>query len=246
MKPNMRHIALIPARGGSKGIKDKNLQKIGKYTLIDLAIKSCSEIDFFEKIIVSTDSKNIFDSYKPETNFDALPINYFAYLKKNIFFHKRDPEISRDRSSIYELLVKIIELKDLDFDFLWLIQPTSPFRKQEEFYKIREIMEKAPKFSSIVSIKDVNPNHPDRMFLQTGDFIEKLTPINADSSIPRQALPKVFIKDGGYYVFRKSLLNKNIFLGNHIIPFIRSATRNINIDTPEDLSIARFLWDSKN
>jgi CMP-N-acetylneuraminic acid synthetase len=101
-------------------------------------------------------------------------------------------------------------------------------------------------FTSIVSVKDVNGNHPDRMFKLEDQYLEQLYYDNLDSSTPRQLLPKVYIKDGGYYIFRQSLLKEKIFLGNRILPFIRSSINNVNIDHIDDLNYARFIEASIN
>ena len=243
---NFRHLALIPARGGSVGLKDKNLQKIGKTSLVKRAWESCLDAGFFNTICLSTDSMMISREVSPEFDLNLSTDNSITFLSENSAIHKRSENDSGSFSSVYDLLLQISVNTELEFDFLWLIQPTTPFRNRNEFDEIRIIAEMDNDFTSIVSVKDVNGNHPDRMFKLEEKYLEQLYYNKLDSSIPRQLLPKIYVKDGGFYIFRRSLLREKIFLGNRILPFIRSSLNNVNIDSIDDLNFARFIESSKN
>lgn len=243
---NFRHIALIPARGGSVGLKDKNLQKIGTTSLVKRAWESCQDAGFFSTVCLSTDSTMISKEVSPEFDLDLADYNSITFLSKNSAIHKRNELDSGSFSSVYDLLLRISTNIELEFDLLWLIQPTTPFRNRHEFEEIRIIAEMNHDFTSIVSVKDVNGHHPDRMFKLEDKYLEQLCSDNLDSSMPRQLLPKVYIKDGGYYVFKHELLKDKIFLGNRILPFVRSAINNVNIDSINDLNFARFIEASRN
>jgi N-acylneuraminate cytidylyltransferase len=246
MNSSFRHLALIPARGGSVGLKNKNLQKIGDTSLVRRAWENCVGAGFFSTLCLSTDSMVISKEVFPEFDLNLATDNSITFLSENSAIHKRSELDSGSFSSIYDLLLKISVNIELEFDFLWLIQPTTPFRNRNEFEKIRIVAEMNHHFTSIVSVKDVNGNHPDRMFKLEDKYLEQLYYDNLDSSTPRQLLPKVYIKDGGYYIFRRGLLNEKIFLGNRILPFIRSPINNINIDSIGDLNYARFIEASIN
>lgn len=235
------HIAIIPARGGSKGVKNKNLKKIGSTSLVERAWNSCLEADFFQTIILSTDSEAICKEIFPRTEFSSVSSNKLYFYKKQLVLHKRDSFKSSDISSVYDTLNEIISNDELNFDYLWLIQPTNPFRSLSEFNEIRKLCEENSEFTSIVSVKDVNGYHPDRMFKLQGENIIPYESNNLDISVPRQLLPRTYIKDGGYYVFRNLVLKQRHYLGNKILPYIRHNRDNINIDTVEDLEYARFI-----
>jgi CMP-N-acetylneuraminic acid synthetase len=235
------HIAIIPARGGSKGVKHKNLKKIGSTSLVRKAWNSCLEADFFQTIILSTDSEAICKEIFPRLDFSSVSSNKLYFYKKQLVLHKRDSFKSSDVSSVYDTINEIVSNDELNFDYLWLIQPTNPFRSLFEFNEIRKLCEETSEFTSIVSVKDVNGYHPDRMFKSQGENIIPYESNNLDISIPRQLLPKIYIKDGGYYVFRDLVLRQRLYLGNKILPYIRRNKDNINIDTIEDLEYARFV-----
>ena len=246
MSKSFRHLALIPARGGSVGLKDKNLQKIGTSSLVKRAWESCLDVGFFSTVCLSTDSIKISREVSPDFDFNLTTDNSITFLSKKSAIHKRSEIDSSSFSSVYDLLFQISVKIELEFDFLWLIQPTTPFRSRNEFNEVRIIAEIDHDFTSIVSVKDVNGNHPDRMFKLEDKYLEQLYYDNLDSSVPRQLLPKIYIKDGGFYIFRHSLLSERIFLGNRILPFIRSPLNNVNIDSIDDLNFARLIEASKN
>jgi len=241
MSKSFRHLALIPARGGSVGLKDKNLQKIGEISLVKRAWESCIDVGFFNTLCLSTNSTMISKEVFPKFDLNLATDNSITFLSEKSAIHKRSELDSGSFSSVYDLLLKISVNVEFEFDFLWLIQPTTPFRNRREFEEIKIIAEMNHDFTSIVSVKDVNGNHPDRMFKLKDQYLEQLYYDNLDSSTPRQLLPKVYIKDGGYYIFRQSLLKEKIFLGNRILPFIRSSINNVNIDHIDDLNYARFI-----
>jgi len=239
------NIALIPARGGSSEIKNKNLQKIGKKSLVLRAVESCQEAGFFSKIILSSDSEEIYQEVFHQDNFNNLSNNSIVKISNNLFFHKRKKTQSTNSSSVYNLIKEIAQIESPNFNYMWLIQPTSPFRTFKEFSELKFLLD-TKDFSSIVSVKDVTHLHPDRMFNYRGDFLEKYDLSNVERSIPRQLLPKIFVKDGGYYVFRSEILSQERYLGTEILPYIRSGINCINIDTIEDLHYAQYISKIKS
>ena len=238
----MKHLALIPARGGSTGVKDKNLRIVGGESLVAKSWNQCRSARFFDQIILSTDSERIAMEISSKDIFQNAKFDDIYKIGPHLYIHKRSKEDSHSLSLISDLIFKLNPL--LDFDFIWLIQPTSPFRNQAEFNEIKLVAEANPNWTSIVSLKDASMYHPDRMFRISGEFVEPLFMSKINDNTPRQLLPKVFIKDGAFYIFAKSNLSKNIFLGNKVIPFFRETKFNINIDTEEDLLIAQFLHDT--
>jgi len=237
----IKHVAIIPARSGSKGVKFKNLRKIGNTSLVKRAWNSCLEAGFFQTIILSTDSEAICKEVFPRFDFNKASINKLNYYREQLVFHKRNSLNSSDFSSVYDLVREIISKEELSFDYLWLVQPTNPFRTLSEFHDIRELCEGTSKFTSIVSVKDVNGYHPNRMFKLKGEHLIPYERTNLNISIPRQLLPKIYIKDGGYYVFRETILKQGIYLGNKILPYVRPTIDNVNIDTIEDLKYAQLV-----
>lgn len=237
----MKHLALIPARGGSTEVKDKNLRIVGGESLMAKSWNQCKSVGFFDQIILSTDSERIAREISSKDVFLNAKYDDIYKIGTQLYIHKRSKEDSHSLSLISDLIFKLNPR--LDFDFIWLIQPSSPFRYQAEFDKLKLLAETNPNWTSIVSVKDASTYHPDRMFRISDEFVTPLFMAKINDNTPRQLLPKVFIKDGAFYIFTKSNLSKNVFLGDRVLPFFRNAKFNINIDTEEDLLIAQFFND---
>ena len=121
-------LALIPARSGSKGIKNKNMQKIGDRSLIAHTVSFLNSIKYIDHKVISTDS----DIYIKEAKKYGLN-NYL----------KRSKILSNDNASIIDVVSNVIKkLEDgenLFFDYLILLEPTSPFRKKNDILNCLKI-----------------------------------------------------------------------------------------------------------
>jgi CMP-N,N'-diacetyllegionaminic acid synthase len=238
----VKHIALIPARGGSKSIPNKNLEQISGLSLVKIAWNQCLSTNFFDQVILSTDSKEIAKEVWQDGDFENLPIESFTRFDKLGYIHKRSTLDSGDSSIVSHLLFKLASR--LNADLVWLIQPTSPFRLKREFLDLKKITEDVGEWSSIVSVKDARSIHPHRMYFMK-DFLIPVTSGGLVDSLPRQSLNPVYIRDGAFYILRKTNLENNIFLGEKITPYFRNPNLNVNIDNIEDLKFAQFLASSQ-
>jgi CMP-N-acetylneuraminic acid synthetase len=234
----MRHVALIPARGGSSAIKRKNLQTINGSSLVKIAWEQCVKSEIFDHIILSTDSDEILKEISSELDLNLLEDDSFTFFSNSGVIHKRIDLDSENNSLVSFLTFKIA--KYFEIDYLWIIQPTSPFRSIQDFHQLKLKTQIKDDWSSIVSVKSAEAIHPLKMYYLE-DYLVPIIKSDLDESEPRQKLPKVYIKDGAFYILKKSNLEKDIFLGERILPFVRESEMNVNIDLPEDLEFARFL-----
>jgi CMP-N,N'-diacetyllegionaminic acid synthase len=108
-------LILIPARGGSKGIKLKNLRKINKISLLEHTINFAKRLNIADKIIISTDHKKIKK----------------ISLKTNCCIHERSKYLSGDKISDFKLIKDVLYKNDKKdyYDYIIYLQPTSPIRK---------------------------------------------------------------------------------------------------------------------
>ena len=124
-------LAIIPARGGSKAIPLKNLYKLNKKPLIQYTIESALASNIFKKIIVSSDSQKI--------------LNFSKKFKK-ISLHKRPLKYSRDFSSTDSVVEIVLDdekkNKEMKYDFICIIEPTSPLRSKESLKKAYNFIKK--------------------------------------------------------------------------------------------------------
>ena len=220
----MRCIAIIPARGGSKGVPDKNIKDINGKALIGYTIEQALECNLFEKVFVNTDSvriKEVAESFGAEVPF--LRPDYLA----------------TDSATTLDTVCHAISFYEryVDFEGVFLLQPTSPFRDKKSFDDAyRGVKERG----SAVSYSPPR-EHPSRMrFIESGRVSNVM---EEPKSLRRQDLPAVFVRNGAIYAFHKKIpfTKKSLIPKNHY-PIIMDEMAGINIDTHFDMKIAEFCF----
>lgn len=192
--------ALIPARGGSKGVKLKNLYPLGGKPLISWTINSALREKIFHKIFVSSDNKKILGVAK----------------KFNVSLHKRPKQFAKDFTTIFDTIINFYSYqKSLGYNIhiLFVLEPTSPFRKKGLIKTcFRTLMNEG--LDSIATFVKSRV-HPYRIW-----SIENKKPKNylnlkkSEVWKPRQKLSKTFELDGSIYAFR---INKKFFKSKSLI-----------------------------
>lgn len=234
MKPTIN--AIIPARAGSKGIKNKNLATVDGLPLYQRSINHAIKLrEFFNvKIWVSTDIQEIIDKK-----------NYF----EEINLIKRSRELSGDNVLTIDVIKDLINHQNLsENEIILLLQPTSPFRDIEEInFAINELIN-YQKWNSVVSLINVGGNHPFRMKRLTNsgeciDFIDQ----GFEDMRPRQSLPEIFIRSGNFYIsFVGKLLESNSLLPKPTRGITHTNFINgINIDNKNDMYLANVIAKAK-
>lgn len=239
------NFVVIPARGGSKGVLNKNLTPVKGKNLVIRSINHARNLIDEKNIIISTDSQKIISeiaNYFGVNNF-ALNLNTiedFGPFK----LHYRDHYLSSDKTLITEVLFSIrnllIELGIAPNSFC-LLQPTSPFRSLEELRYIKDIIStNIDTKISLVSTCLVGSYHPARMYLRSlnGNLVE-LEGFSEFRVSRRQDLPEVYIRDGGFYVIGDDLISNMKQYNKNPICLIRNYPWTINIDGENDILIAQ-------
>lgn len=210
-------VAVIPARGGSKGILRKNTRDLAGKPLIAWTIEAASKSKYLDRVILSSDDNEIIEiakSYGCEAPF-IRP----AYLAT-------DDAISAD--------VILHALDEVDsYDYVVMLQPTSPLRTTEDIDQCIEMLFDK-KANSCVSICESSQS-PYWMYTlndedKIGSFVKE-----EELILRRQDLPVVYSLNGAIYIseidwFRK----KKSFLTNQTVGFIMPRSRSYDIDTNED------------
>jgi CMP-N-acetylneuraminic acid synthetase len=238
---------IIPARGGSKGIINKNLQRIFERVLIVRSIIHGQKLVSDDHIVISTDSLQIIQEITK-----IFKINEFKYSENSItdfgpfLLHFRGEDLASDNSLITEVLFSIrkllIEGGRIPGLFC-LLQPTSPFRNANELKIIKEIIDNNLDDNlSLVSVCLVEDSHPARMYeLNTKNILEPLQGYSDYRSARRQDLPPVYIRDGAFYIIGEKLIAKKIQFSNQPKAFVREFPWSINIDSIGDLLTAQNI-----
>ncbi|MDC1032925.1 acylneuraminate cytidylyltransferase family protein [Candidatus Pelagibacter sp.] len=234
IKNKKDYICIIPARAGSKGIKNKNIKILGGKPLIYWTIKEALKIKNFLKVIVSTDSKKI----------KSLSEKYNAYCP-----FLRPKKFAKDKSHTIDAIKNVcnfLKKKNIDnYKYIVILQPTSPFRKKEDIQKSLIMFEKYKNASSLISVVRVLDNHPARMYYKNNEKLIKNLLSEKKTGDPRQNLKPMYLRNGSIYIIKKDNLSKN-FLGKNPIGFEMSKDKSLNIDDSFDLKIARSLVKKSN
>lgn len=218
MNPNS-HLTVIPARGGSKGIPDKNLQLINDLTLVDRAIISAKKI-LENRIIVSSNDDRILDIARSHA----------------VEIHRRSEINATDSASSESVVSEVLQDFKIKKVIVTLLQVTSPFIDVKIWSESIEKMKANQNLGSIFSAAQNNDFY--------WELKEKWEPVNHDKQrrLPRQKRSLGASETGAFYIFRSDLfeIEKTRFCGI-TEPAFTEQWSNFDIDTKEDLEICRIL-----
>lgn len=222
-----RVLAIIPARSGSKGIIGKNMINIMGKPLIQYSIESILDSKLISKSIVSTDSKEI-GEFCTSKGID------FPFLRPKKFSNDKAKSIDVVLHALNEL-----EKHNEQFDYVLLVQPTTPFRSDGIIDKaINQIIKSGS--NSLISVKPVDHKyHPNWQF-KLNSKEKTISSYETKVATRRQNLKETFIRDGSIYITKTGFLRKKSTFFDFKTEFIiDSLSPNINIDTHNDLELAR-------
>ncbi len=226
----MKILAIIPARGGSKGVPRKNVRLLGNKPLIEYSIDAAIESNVFEKIVVSTDDEEI-----------AIAAEIAGCKPPFI----RPTELAQDDSTSISVVLHAInffEQRNIFFDAVCLLQPTSPFREKGFINKAINVF-KETNSDSLISVLPVpHEYNPHWVFEELNGTLKIST--GDETIIPRrQELPKAYHRDGSLYITKTETLKKESFFGKKISYIESNKEFYVNIDTFKDWEMAEKLLE---
>ncbi len=222
-------LALIPARGGSKGVPRKNIKLLGKLPLIEYTIHSAKESHLLTQIIVSTDDEEI-----------AIAAEVAGYKPPFI----RPSEFAQDTSTSLEVVqhaIAFFESQNVSFDAVCLLQPTNPFREKGF---IDRAIEKfvSSKADSLISVLEIpHEFNPHWAFEEAERGLLKVATGDSKIIARRQDLPKAFHRDGSIYITKCEVVKKGSLYGKSIAYIESNPQLHVNIDTMKDWERAEKL-----
>ena len=233
---NKKVLGIIPARAGSKGLPGKNIKQFCGKPLLAYAIEAGSKCEFIDNLIVSTDSEEIAEIARtlgaqvPFIRPSNLALD--ITLSTDVVIHALD---------FFKDNMKLI------FDYVIVIEPTSPLRDSTDLKQAMENLLKHEVAKSIVGICLTENQNPNYLFkLQKNDTIVKYDKSNQTLS-RRQDLDEVYFVEGSLYIsdvdyFRQ----KNTFYHDKTIGFILPKWKSIEIDDIFDFIMAEALYLNKD
>ena len=229
MYQNKRILAIIPARGGSKGIPHKNIINLCGKPLIAYSIEAAKQSTYIDTVIVSTDDVDI----------QQISEEYGASVP-----FLRDAQIASDEATTISVVVDAVErLKEKEqiFDAVVLLQPTSPLRTTEEIdVAIDVFFQNEMKGVVSVNVADVSP-----FLLRTikGSQLQRI--ISESSTIRRQDMPTYYEVNGAIYINAISDITESLSFNDNPIPYIMNREHSVDIDTWDDLEKAKYYLNNK-
>lgn len=226
----MKILAIIPARGGSKGVPGKNIKMLGGKPLIAYTIQAAQKAKLLTEIILSTDSDKIIRVAK-------------AYGLEVPF--KRPASLATDESPTILTVLHALDYfseNGIYFDAVCILQVTNPFRTSEFIDKAIEKFKNSKADSLISVLKVPHEFNPHWVFEANTSGNLKISTGESEIISRRQELPTAYYRDGSIYITKTEvLLNQKSLYGKSIAYMEADEKRHINIDTVEDWESAVAL-----
>jgi CMP-N-acetylneuraminic acid synthetase len=229
MRIKSKILALIPARAGSKGIKNKNIACLGGFPLIAWTIREALKSKFISHLIVSTDSVKIAE----------IARQYGCHVP-----FMRPKILAGDQSPTVPVLLHALRRMEKDvgrFSHVVLLQPTSPFRTVDDIDHGIELSIKS-NADSLVSVSEAKTHPFLAVRLDSSGIVKSFLP-NRQCFVRRQKFPSAYQINGMLYVTKRDVLikEKTLFPSGRTLGFVTAPENSFDIDTPEDLLMAETI-----
>lgn len=224
-------IAIIPARGGSKGLPGKNIRLLGGKPLIAHSIETAKKSSLVDRVIVTTDDAEIAEVAK----------RYGAEVP-----FLRPAELAEDDTPPDPVLKHTLEfLKEKENykpDIIVWLEPPCPFRTPEEVDDAIRMLQEDPEADSLRAVCEPFQN-PFKSWTLEGKYLNPL--IEKKGKVfhtgPRQKTQKVYWQNGALFLLKyDTIMKKGNFFGDKILPYFMESDRFVDIDKKEDLELAEW------
>lgn len=223
-------LALIPARGGSKGIPGKNIKDLAGKPLLAYTIESAKQCTLIDCILVSTDSRKIAEV--AERYGAKIPFLRPDFLAA---------DTSKTIDAVCYTLDKLAEAGET-YDYLVLLQPTSPLRNSEDIEGAIYLAVESGR--DVVSVSEVNDSP---ILMRKCDESGKLTPLfHENSTVRRQDMPVYYRVNGSVYVNEIRNLSEETSFNDNPVGYIMPKERSVDIDEPVDFEVAKFYLTQRD
>ncbi len=220
-------LALIPARGGSKGLPEKNKKEFNGKPLIAWSIEHGLKSEFVDKVVVTTDDLEIAEigrKYGAEVPF------------------MRPQELASDTATSMDVIVHALDFlkaQGEEFELLMLLEPTSPLREVSDIDNSLSQLESNKQARSIAGVCEVEAQHPDFLVKLEKGLMRPFTTFEVKR---RQELSELYFFEGTVYAAEVEYLRESrTFYGNHTLAYVVSKQKSIEIDDEVDFVIAEVL-----
>lgn len=212
-------VAIIPARGRSKGLPRKNIIDLAGKPLIGWSIEAALQSRYIDKTVVSSDDEEILDVSR---KFGADII-------------KRPDSLATDLASSESVIKHALEQIDSEnFEYLILLQPTSPLRNEKDIdLAFKEML--AQNATALISVQEIDNKILKAFIIDDKGFLEKIS--HKDYAFKRrQDLPPVFLSNGAIYIIRvKDFLETGKLYTSKTFYYKMPKSKSVDVDTYDDI-----------
>ena len=222
-------LCVIPARKGSKGLKNKNIKKLKNIPLVAWSILAAKKSKLINEIVVSTDSIKIAKIAK----------KYGA----NVPFI-RPKKFATDKASAFSVLKHVINFyskNKIKYDYVLMLEPTSPLRNYKDIdFCINKIIKK--NIETIVSVTKVIDQHPSFLYsINNKNFLKPYLKKPQKLYIRRQDIDPLYYLEGSIYISKIStLLKKKTWYHKKTQALKVEKWRSLEVDDIDDFKLAEF------
>lgn len=227
----MKILAIIPARGGSKGVPHKNVRLVAGKPLIAYTIEAAIAVsERIHRLVVSTDDEEI----------ARVARQYGADVP-----FLRPAELSGDRIPMVPVLqhaIHTIEAQDgLSLDWVLLLQPTAPLRTANDIRAAIDLAERGD-CDSVISVVQVFATHPILMKRIENNQLLPFCIEEKEGTRRQDYQPPAYMRNGAIYLTRRDILvERNSIWGEIIRPYVMPEERSVSIDNELDLKLAALM-----
>jgi CMP-N-acetylneuraminic acid synthetase len=225
-------LALIPARGGSKGVLRKNIRPVcGKPLTIQTALAAKK---LFRRILVSTDDSEI----------AKVSADYGAEVP-----FLRPTDLANDRAPMIPVIQHALHFAEADeairYDWVCLLQPTEPFRTVEDIEQALALAAEGH-CDSVISVVQVFSVHPILMKKIDGNRLIPYCVEEKEGTRRQDYAPAAYMRNGAIYLTRRDVLvDSNSIWGNVIRPYVMPAERSVSVDSELDMKLIELLMQDR-
>lgn len=220
---NKTVLAIIPARGGSKGVLRKNIREVAGKPLIAWTIEEAKKSGYIDRTVVSTDDQEI----------AAMAVQWGGEVP-----FLRPAELAQDDTPGIAPVIHMLTTIQPEYDLVVLLQPTSPLRSVADIDgAIASMIQQDARACVSVVEPDKSP-----YWMYSLDDSRHLVPLLEGSYACRQDIPTIYALNGAVYVAEcEWLQRKQAFVSSETVAYVMPKERSIDIDTETDLAIANII-----
>lgn len=226
-----KSLCVIPARGGSKGLKDKNILELCGKPVLAYTIETCIQSGIFEDVYVATDSEK----------YAEIAIKYGAQIP-----FLEPSELAQDNISSLDPVLYFYHKLGRNYDYIWCMQPTSPLRNTKDITEAYNIISKDKNCEFVLGTTIIDPHYFHWALRDQANGRAELY-FGRKMLVDRSELSDiVFRPNGAIKVGRtRSVLREKSFLGNNIRRIEMPEERSVHIRSQYDFDLCSFLLERR-